>query len=225
MTVIRGRFGSETTETRWAAAEDAFAAGDAGSALGIFADLADKGEWLAYVEVGNLLEMGPPGVEKNIERALYWYRKAVFESDDPNAHFALARLYFNGQETSLDHTMARHHVEKALSAPAPYQLSDHYRAMAYVMLGNIHARGLGVAKDVKKARQALEEGTEAGYLWPMFELSNLELRSWHFFKGLRLRFRASRIAGSLLTKNPNDPRLIGLNVPQALKRRVQATRS
>jgi hypothetical protein len=47
----------------------------------------------------------------------------------------------------------------------------------------------------------------------MFELSALELRSWHFCEWLKLRLRAAKSAASLLKENPEDPRLVGLNLP------------
>ncbi len=203
---------SGDTGTSWDAAEAALDRQDGSTALSIFSTLAEKGEWLAYVEVGNLLELAPPGVKRDIDGAMRWYRKAIFESDDPNAHFAMARLYWNGAYIPTDHLKAYQHAKKAVAAPEPYRLAERYRPMAYVMLGSMYLNGLGVSADVEKARAVLRQGAGEGFVWPIFELSKLELKCWHVFESIRLRFRASRIAGQLLANDPNDVRLVGINV-------------
>jgi len=210
--VTRTVFRGGDTGSSWDAAEAALARQDGSTALNIFSNLAEKGEWLAYVEVGNLLELAPPGVQRDIDGAMRWYRKAIFESDDPNAHFALARLYWNGTDIPTDYVKAHQHAQKALAAREPYRLAEHYRPMAYVMLGSMYSNGLGVIADIEKARAVLREGAGEGFVWPIFELSKLELKCWHIFESIRLRFRASRIAGQLLATDPNDVRLVGANV-------------
>ena len=206
------------SDDSWTQAGAAFAKGDLATSLRIFEGLAKQGEWLAYAEIGNLLELGGAGVQRDLERALYWYRRAVFESDDPNAHFALARLFFNGTEVERDYEKAHYHADKALAAKPPYQLADQYRGMAYVMQGFIYANGQSVIKDLSKARAILTEGASAGYIWPMFELSALELKRWHIVKWIALRVKAAKTAAALLAKNPDDPKLVGLNSPQVINR-------
>jgi len=212
VTVIRRVFRTDRAEAVWEEAEKAFAVGDAVTALRIFSGLAERGEWLAYVEIGNLLEMGTGGVTKDLDGALHWYRKAIFESDDPNAHFAMARLYWNGKDLSKDFERASHHAQKALGAQKPYNLAEHYRPMAYVMLGTMYSEGLGVPKNIEKARAVLKEGATAGFIWPMFELSKLELRCWHFVTALKLRLEAASLGGRIYARDPNDVRLIGTNL-------------
>lgn len=199
-----------SVERTWALAEEAFSRGDKKGALFSFLALARQGEWLAYVEVGNLYEMGGNGVEKNHEEALFWYRKAVFEADDPNAHFALARLYFNGRELQQDYEKAFMHASKAISCKAPLQLADHYKPMAYAMLAFLYMKGLGTEKNINKAREVLVRGCDEGFVWSMLMLSSLELRRGRFLKWLKLRLKAGQLFAEISKKDLDDPRLIGV---------------
>jgi TPR repeat protein len=205
--------GVEPDDLLWANGEESFARGDSGRALQIYLKLAHRGHWLAYAEVGNLLELGAGGTTAQPDRALYWYRKAVFEADDPNAHFALARLHFHGQYVEQSFAKALSHCEKALRAPPPHQVALHYRGMAYVMLGVLYAKGLGTKRDVEKACQVLTEGAAEGFVWAKFELAALELRRWHLFRWFRMRMHAAISASELVSKDPRDPKLIGVRLP------------
>jgi TPR repeat protein len=86
--------------------------------------------------------------------------------------------------------------------------------MAYVMLGSIYSKGLGVDRSVEKARQVLNEGVAAGFVWPLFELSKLEFKRWRIFESLKLRIRATKMTQALLARDPTDARLVGVNLPQ-----------
>jgi TPR repeat protein len=75
----------------WAKAKTAASSGNYRGLLIVWKELAEKGVWQLTARIGAVYESGASGVERDQTQALYWYRKAVFESDDPIAHVGLGR--------------------------------------------------------------------------------------------------------------------------------------
>ena len=172
--------------------------------------LANDGEWLAFTELGNILEQGGGGVEKNIEAALFWYRRAIVEADDANAHLALARISYNSGDSNKDYSEAFQHCEKALSAPPPFDLTTANKIGALLMLAQIHQEGLSVPTNLDSARNCYEKAAEFGSVVAMRLLGHLEWKSGKFLRGLLLILRAVYRGTRIALASPNDPKLVGI---------------
>lgn len=68
--------------------------------------LADDGDVQAMVSLGVLFdEIGPVNIKTDLERTLYWYKKAA-EAGDAWAQMALANMYHRGQACEIDLNLA-----------------------------------------------------------------------------------------------------------------------
>src|SRR3989442_7911845 len=133
---------ADSDSARWNEATRCFEAGEFEKALSIWIELDRDGERYESTEIGNLYELGPPGVPRNYEEAAKWYRKAVFALDDPDAHLALARMLFNRQLQGDDDADAfsRH----ALAA------AEGGKPVGWLLLGVAYAGGrLGIVDKTK----------------------------------------------------------------------------
>lgn len=193
----------------WEIASESFRLGDRKRALAEFLEAAERGEWVAYSEIGHLYEMGGGGVERNLDKAVSWYRKSVFEADDPHAHLGLARLHFKGEGVERDYEKSVFHARKALAASGPVRLNERYRVMAYVMLATIYGEGLIKPKNREKAKALLSEAAQEGYVWPVYLLANMELKACRLLSWFTLRMKAANLVVKLSKIDPEDPRLEG----------------
>ena len=203
---------TDEADIRWDAASKALEKGHVRDALNIMLEAASRGEWLAYCEIGRIYELGGNGVPRDAEEALYWYRRSIFEADDPNAHFGIGQMYYEGKGLEQNHKKARDHLEKALTVQGPMELNARNRVTAYVHLFHLYNRFLLDELDSIKARSFLEAGAREGYAWPLFLLSSLELKKGHLLCWLRLRLRAAKIVG-LSKYRSDDPMLTGCVLP------------
>ena len=115
---------------------------------GVPRDEADAVRWL---QMANSVESdGPPtdwapiegyGVDKDTKQAVYWYKLAA-DKGHPEAQFALAQLYANGDGVKHDQEQAARWV--SASATQGY-------APALAEFGERYATGRGVSQDDKRA--------------------------------------------------------------------------
>ena len=190
-------------DARWKEAMNCFDKGDALGALRLYKALASDGENEALVEVGNIHELGITTGTPNLEEAATWYRKAVFEIDDPKAHLGLARMYFNGQLQSESVSDAfLHHATHAAERGEP---------LAWLMLGVAHETGRFGARDTRRAKECYEYAAAQGMVLALRRLAGLAKESGHFATAM-IRFSVAlwntfRYA----LRDPKDPRLGGLD--------------
>ncbi len=64
----------DVLERLWDKAQQAAESGDMPGLLFVWQALADKGVWQIYARIGWLYELGANGIQKDVEKALYWYR-------------------------------------------------------------------------------------------------------------------------------------------------------
>lgn len=187
---------------RWHEARAAANRGDLGAALFLYRSLADDGDELALVEVGNLLEIGGNGVTRDLEEAAKWYRRSVFQCDDPKAHLALTRLLFN---KALKEEVAREafetHARRALEKDEP--------AAALMWAIALDDGRFGV-RNVAKASTYYRIAAAAGYLFARKRLAALKLHSGNIVGGLRDLFVVTRDIFRVHRKDPANPLLAGL---------------
>ena len=161
----------------WSDAVSAFRAKDKAEALRIFCELAKRGEIAAYLEIGNIYELGGDGVIQDFDAAMRWYKKSLFKAEDIDACLGVARLYYFGKGRKIDY-------QKALSYYALLENSND--PIASFMMGKMYQLGQGVEKDMNKAEAFYEKAAREGNL---FALRNLGILRCH---------KGKKIAGSLL---------------------------
>ncbi len=130
-------------QTTWDQAERAAEAGDHRELVLLLRRLHTMGQWRVTAQIGAMYELGGQGVDIQIDEALNWYRRAVFECDDPVAHLGLGRVHFSGWgATPKNLGLAKEHLLKAFEKGKPE---------AGVYLGLMYLYGHGVAKDIGAA--------------------------------------------------------------------------
>ena len=129
---------------------------DSASAFAWYEKAADKKSWKAMLRLADLLENGE-GCKKNVETAREWEAKAIAElqpladNGQAEAQRGLADCYVNAWGVEKSYEMA-----VRLYADA-YECRDW---LALGRLSRLYAEGLGVAKDVDKARTMLQLAAE-----------------------------------------------------------------
>jgi TPR repeat protein len=142
-------------ETTWEQAERAARDGNHRELLLLLCRLHKLGQWRVTAQIGAMYELGGQGVEIDEEAAAHWYRRAVFESDDPVAHLGLGRLYFRGwSKCAVDLAQARQHLNSAIRKGRPE---------AGIHLGLMFMHGHGVEKNSEAADSAFLDAARATF--------------------------------------------------------------
>ncbi len=91
--------------------------------------------------LGLILERGD-GVRQNLARAFEWYSLAAKMSDNPDAEFAMAQMYFHGRGVSQDYAEAFILFDKA--ARKGHRIAQH-------LLGAMYEEGWADGRDLVEA--------------------------------------------------------------------------
>lgn len=192
---------------RWTEAELAFNKGDLAGALFIFRKLAQEGLELAYVEIGNIYELGGGGVEQDISKAIKWYKRSTnSDAEHVNAHLALGRLYLQS-EREKDHQKAKFHFKQVQQTEMGAQYG----------LGIIYERGLGNAVDTKRAIIHYQKAAEMGHIRARGCLEKLLVKRGPF-RTIRGWIKSNLIVAKLIKQDPsiksNDHPRLGISTNQ-----------
>ncbi len=134
-------------------------------------------------------------------QALYWYKKAIFECDDPEAHVGLGRLYYQGDGVERNVIKACEHWKKA------YAKSSHDAAL---YLGIAYSNGVGFSQDIQRAKIYLEEAAKSEYFFAYGKLARIAFDENNFIKGITLLIKGYLLGKKIAKINPVDPRLLGI---------------
>ncbi len=186
----------------WSKAQKAADEGDIPGLLFVWKALAEKGVWQVYARIGEVFERGAPSVPRDIDEALSWYRKAVFEGDDPIGHVGLGRAYYRGIGVPQDVVKAFKHFERAANT---YGLPD-----AKIYLGLMYYRGVAVLKDVRRAERLFSEAAAAHYPVAYAYLARIALCRGRIIRAATLYLKGLRLGTTIAEKDPTDGRLLGL---------------
>lgn len=132
--------------------EGTFVEQDERKALEYYLMAAGNGSTGAMNNIGNFYLHGK-GVEKDYDQAFAWYQKATELSGNAAAECSLGMCYQYGYGTKIDYEKARSFYE--LSAKQGLGL-------AYYRIGLLYEQGLGVAKDIRIAKQYFGEALHRG---------------------------------------------------------------
>jgi TPR repeat protein len=116
-------------------------------------------------------------VEKDFQRALKWYRKAIFECDDPEAHVGIGRMYYLGNGVEKNVISACEHWKKAFAKHSPD---------AALYLGIANYSGLGIKRDVKQAKAYLQYAADNKYFYAFGKLARIAFDENRYINGTKL---------------------------------------
>jgi TPR repeat protein len=201
LAVTQAEADKDPLEPLWNKAHEAAARADYPGLLYVWKALADKGVWQIYARIGELYERGAEGIERNLEEALHWYRRAVFEADDPVAHVGLGRAYYTGVGAPRDFALAAQHFEKAYA----HGLPD-----AALYLGIMHYGGIGVNRDPSRAQGYFEVAATAEYFYAYFKLARIALDNGRIIRAIRLSLKGWLLGLRISKEDRNDHRLLGV---------------
>ena len=131
---------------------DAYNEGDYAAAMAVWEPLANQGNRDAQFAMGVLYYEGH-GVNKNLDEALAWFRKAA-DSEHPTAMFNLGVAYWEGRGLSQNYAQAVDWWERAAESG---DVASQYN------LGLAYYRGRGAQKDLDQARNWLTQAAEKGH--------------------------------------------------------------
>ncbi|MDC5294827.1 tetratricopeptide repeat protein [Acinetobacter baumannii] len=123
---------------------------------------AENGDPVAQYNLGLMYKKGVNGVNIDLEKAIYWYKKAIEQGDD--AKYNLAIIYASEGTEFSNPTLAF----KLLS---DLSQSGHKEAINY--LGILYRNGIGVKKDYNKALNLFEKAVSLNVSGSKFNLGNM----------------------------------------------------
>lgn len=153
----------------------------------------------AYYYVGCIYEEGGNGVEKDVDKALFYYEKSVNEFGYVEGYLALGRLYYFGIGVPQDY----HKALELFSIVA----EKANNGIAQMMLGRMYQYGHGVEKNLVRAREYYQAAWNQNYVFALTHLALLEQECRNYLKALWLRARATYLAFKITLCNPHDRRL------------------
>lgn len=133
--------------------EGTFVGQDERKALEYYLLAANNGSTGAMNNIGNFFLHGK-GVEKDYDKAFAWYQKATELSGNAAAECSLGMCYQYGYGTKIDYEKARAFYEAS---------AKQGQGLAYYRIGLLYEQGLGVAKDIRIAKQYFGEALDRGY--------------------------------------------------------------
>ena len=172
---------------------------DLSGALKEFVSLIDEGCKDAYFFAGCIYEEGGGNVAKDLEKALFYYQKAIEEAGTVEAYLGLGKFYYYGMGVKQDYAKAFGY----------YSIvgEDSDNPIAQLMLGKMYQHGHGVNQDLKKAREYYNKAIAKGVVYAIQNLAFLEAEEGNRLKSLWLRLKAGLIAFNIGRKNMKDVRL------------------
>lgn len=132
-------------------------------ALRLYLKAVQRGRQEDYARIGNIYLNGL-GIEADVEQAFFWYKKAA-ENGDAKAQKIIGDMYYYGSAGECDQMQAAIWYEKA---------SEQDDFTAQYFLGYMYMEGIGVSKNIDKAKQLLLNSAQHGYSKANEKLKELE---------------------------------------------------
>ena len=157
------------------------------------------GIWRATARIGEFYELGAINVDQDLNEAAKWYKKAIFESDDPIAHLGLGRIYYEGcSSVGADLEKSRIHLTKAFSGGA-HQAGIH--------LGQMNMFGMGIEQDLAEARRYFLAAAAAGFPIAYSYLASLAATSGNGIDAILMLLRGYVLTLKLKLQDWHHPNL------------------
>lgn len=183
---------------------EAIGRGDHQGAIFLMKSLVNKGYWNFLAVIGEMYETGGGNLESNPEEAINWYRKSLFECDDPKAHLGMGRAYYFGKGCiEKDFDKAFFHFQKAYIAKHPE---------GGLYLGIMAFNGSLGERDIGKAREYFQIAVENEYCLAFLYLAGIESSSRHYIRAFKYANKARKLIDGLKNTEPDDRRLMGIDI-------------
>jgi hypothetical protein len=154
--------------------------------------LADEGFELAYVEIGNIYELGTGGVDQDLEKAIRWYQKSIqSNAPDSAAHLGLGRIYLQSEDSGTRSKAYSHF----------FQVRD-VELGALFALGEMHNRGIGVELDRVEALKYFKAAASNGHITANSRLIQLSASDGGLFGRLRAWIKSRIFVFKSLKRHP-----------------------
>lgn len=186
-------------EKRLQSALDDEAKGNYSSALKKFIALIDAGCPAAFGFVGGYYELGAPDIERDYEKARFYYERDIEEYGSREAYLGLARLYYFGRGVDRDYCKAFEYYDLVVK-------EAEHNGVAYLMLGQMYQYGQCADKDLQKAKDCYQKAWRKGYVLGLTYLGKLEQEMGHPVRGWLHRLRAGFVGYRIARKDPHDSR-------------------
>lgn len=186
-------------DQRLESAVNTYDKGDYAAALPKFINLINDGCKEAYEFVGYIYEEGGGGVEQDLQKAAFYYKKSIEEFGALEAYLGLGRLYYHGDGVERDYAKAFELYSTV------HEETDN--PIAALMLGRMYQFGEGLTKDLVKAQEYYQKAANKGYVFGLTYQAILETELGNYLKGLWLRMKAAFLAFIISLKNPKDRKL------------------
>jgi TPR repeat protein len=164
--------------------------------------LAENGQPKSFAMVGDLYEFGANQIAPKLDLAYEWYRRSVYEENDFQGYFGLARFYRDGKYVERDLTRSAELFREAFNRGS---------MEAAIVLGHSHINGCGVGIDLDVAEKYLSVAADSGYAAAYFFLSKIELARGHYFRALKLWWTCIKRARKLTVQDPKSDKLYYLH--------------
>ncbi len=211
MSVDHDQLDFEAVESHWLEATRLFEAERYSAALNEFKKLAEARFEPAFLEIGNIYELGKGDVSLDLDKAASWYRRSI-ESDagHPAANLGLGRIYLQ--------SASEQEQSKALEH---FQSIKDREVGASFALGQMYEKGIGVSKCIDTAREYYEDAALRGHIMAQAQLIRC-VTSQAGLLGKLLAWTRSRFVFRTLKKHPeikdcNHP-LVGVSTEAVLDR-------
>lgn len=187
-------------------AEQALTLGDIPKVILIFQEMEQAGVWQITARIAELYETGYKHdkceFKRDLEEAAKWYRKSIFESDDPIAHLGLGRMYFEGSVTvKRDVSQAQIHLNKAYINDVP---------QAGIYLGIMSMFGVGSEKNLEEAVQFFLTAATGGFPLAYRYLASIAISSGKPFYAIKMLIKGFFLTMRLKIQDRNHPNLWGV---------------
>lgn len=168
-------------------------------ALAEFVRLIDQGCDDAFSYVGHIYECGGRNVDRDYEKARFYYDQSVERIGSVAAYLGLIRIYYRGLGVDRDFCMAFKYCN-ILSEDADHPYANFY-------IGKMYMDGNCVPQNFDKAKVYFKKAWDGGYVFGLGYLGIAEQKSGHWLKGFWYRMRAGALAYRIAVKNIKDPRI------------------
>ena len=148
----------------------------------------------AATALARIYESGGDSVEIDLTAARHWYEIAIHEESCLEAKLGLARVLIKSSELE-DQTQGVSLLE-SLMEPGNHQ--------AHLILATVLEAGVGVPKDVGRAKQLYVSAARNGYIFAMIRLASIARDESRYLDWAVLRLRAAGFTIRVLLANRGD---------------------
>ncbi|MFZ5698547.1 MAG: tetratricopeptide repeat protein [Pseudomonadota bacterium] len=168
-------------------------------ALAEFVRLIDQGCDEAFSYAGHIYECGGRNVDRDHEKARFYYERSIERVGSVAAYLGLIRIYYRGLGVERDFCKALKYC-KILSEDADHPYANFY-------IGKMYMEGNCVSQDFDQAKVYFKKAWDGGYVFGLGYLGIAEQKSGRWLRGFWYRVRAGFVAYGIARRNIKDARI------------------